>query len=57
MHLRIEIGRWWLQIGREPKPQPEVEQPFGMVTDHPTPQVVYTPEHGVGFYRLPDETD
>jgi len=57
MHLRIEVGRWWLQIGRQPDPQPETSQTPAMVVDHPQPMTVYTPEQGVGFYRLPDETD
>jgi hypothetical protein len=53
-HLRIEVGRWWLQVGRsDPEPPPEHESPPGPIIDHPTPQV---PER-VGFYRLPDETD
>lgn len=53
MHLRLEIGRWWLQIGRAEPPEPEQSE---YRTDHPTPQVIYPPER-VGFYRLPDETD
>lgn len=54
MHIRLEVGRWWLQIGRESDPRPETP---GMVVDHPQPMTVYSPEQGVGFYRLPDETD
>lgn len=56
IHFRLEVGRWWLQIGRhEPEPDDQPGQP-GMVTDHPAPAVVYHPDR-VGFYTLPDETD
>ena len=52
MHLRLEIGRWWIHIGREPEPQPET-QPPPFIEHLPTPQTVYTPDF-VGFVKLSD---
>lgn len=53
-HLRIEVGRWWLQVGRDAPPEPEQHPP--LIDTHPTPQTVYTPDF-VGFVKLsePDE--
>ena len=56
VHLRIEVGQWWLQVGRDDSRQSDPDAPE-IVTDHPQPATVYVPEQGVGFYRLPDETD
>lgn len=56
MHFRIEIGRWWLQVGHDTEPTPVQQEHPGMVLDHPTPQVGYTPER-VGFHRFGDEND
>lgn len=56
MHLRIEIGRFRLQLWREPKHDVPETEPQPMIYDHPTPAVIYHPER-VGFYRMSDEAD
>lgn len=52
MHFRLEIGRWWLQVGKT-EPEPPSEQPSG-ISDHPTPMTVYAePRYPLGFDSNP----
>ena len=56
MHLRIEVGKWWLQVGKtEPSHDEQPSQPPYIDTLN-TPQTVHHPER-VGFYRVPNDTD
>ena len=54
MHLRLEVGRWRLQVWRS-EPDPEPDSGPAMVVDHPQPIPAYADR--VGFYMIPDETD
>ena len=54
IHARLEIGSWWVQIGRTP-PDVTPEQSSPPV-DTPPPQTLWAPEY-VGFVRIPDPTE
>lgn len=56
MHFQLEIGRWWVQIGRaEPEHHDDATEP-PTVIDRQMPQTIYAPDY-VGFVRTPDPTE
>ncbi len=55
MHFRLEVGKWWLHIGKDEPQQDEPDRP-PFIDHHPTPQTIYSPER-VGFVQLPQEGD
>ena len=57
MHLRVELGKWWLQVGKtEPASHDERPPQPPYIDTLNTPQTVYHPER-VGFYQVPNDTD